>query len=236
MLDKRVRQALEKDDPKTLTKARGATPLHELLVNAAMMDATACLEQLLREPEAARLVNAPYGAVGATALFGAKSARAADLLLAAGARVDVVAAHARDTALHLAAAFGELKVIDRLVAAGAPLEHADAEGLTPLGRAVKYGKVPAVERLLAAGARPDPLDAVGRSVLARATGITKVDARWRCVELLLAAGADPRAGSPSALEAAAQRALSDPKTQQLLQGKAKPNMKGAPAKGRSRRG
>lgn len=108
-----------------------------------------------------------------------------DLLIAAGADIH------RDTigwtALHAAAARGEVGVIGRLLGAGALVDARNSIGETPLIEAAANGRTAAVEAFLAAGADIDFQSDVGETALMQAA---RHD-RGILVEALLAAGADP---------------------------------------------
>ncbi len=96
--------------------------------------------------------------------------RAVGTLLDAGAQPDARTRfnnplHARQTALHLAAAGGHTTVLAALLARGAEVEVRDARGRTPLWEAARRSHHRAVEALLHAGANPDPRDAAGRTPL-----------------------------------------------------------------------
>ena len=117
------------------------------------------------------------GVPGGTALrhaavFG--MADVADVLLAAGATDLVQAAAAGDVsvllrpgtperdrvaALRIAAEHGRLGVIDRLLAAGTPVDGVDRDGSTALHEAAYSGRADSVSHLLAAGADPGRRDA-----------------------------------------------------------------------------
>ncbi|TYB41853.1 DUF5990 family protein [Actinomadura chibensis] len=123
------------------------------------------------------------GVPGGTALLHAVvfgMTEVVDVLIAAGARVDSLetAAAAGDVAgwpldrctpqsrlraLVFAADHQRLDVIDRLVAAGTPVNEPDAEwGRLPLHTAAGHGRAAAVRRLLGHGADPDLRDPVHR--------------------------------------------------------------------------
>lgn len=123
-----------------------------------------------------------------------------DLLVAAGARVDSVemAAAAGDVgrwplarctvqsrirALVFAADHERLEAIDRLVAAGTPVNEPDAEwGRLPLHTAAAGGRTGSVRRLLEHGADPDRRDPVrGRTALEACAGHEEVAALLRPV-------------------------------------------------------
>src|SRR5262249_28888299 len=92
-------------------------------------------------------------------------------------------------------------VIERLLDAGANIEHADKTGATPLHRAVRARSPEAVRCLLARGARVDaphgtqrttPLHLATHSTGASGTKHARAE-QQAIVELLIEYGADPRA-------------------------------------------
>jgi ankyrin repeat protein len=115
------------------------------------------------------------------------------------------------TPLHLAAAGGSLEVVEALVAAGADLEQQDADGLTPLHRALSLGHYHVVPLLVTPGNasmrwRSGPDDPGGDTPLLHAARYQYnryykqerqllATAAAKAVTALLAAGADPHAGN-----------------------------------------
>jgi uncharacterized protein len=91
-------------------------------------------------------------------------AEVAKVLIDAGADIDAVSAPdsggvPSGTALDHAAVFGMTDVIDVLVAAGTPVNQADAEwGRLPMHTAAGNGRTASVQRLLAHGADPNLRD------------------------------------------------------------------------------
>jgi ankyrin repeat protein len=81
--------------------------------------------------------------------------RVFEALLAAGANPKLVVKDGR-TALHLICSnFPSPEWIERLVAAGIPVDGADVNRFTPLHRAAQWGRREAVEKLLKFGAKPN---------------------------------------------------------------------------------
>lgn len=68
-----------------------------------------------------------------------------------------------DTALHMAALWGDVAAVEQLLAAGAFVNELGAGGRTALYYAALEGHVAVVERLLAAGADPDLVVDIGMS-------------------------------------------------------------------------
>lgn len=100
-----------------------------------------------------------------SALFAAscsKTAYSLSLLIAHG--IDVNArGRARQTALHIAAAFANPTVITKLIEAGSDLDARDFEAATPLHWAADAGKVQNAKCLLKRGANPDLQDKYKRT-------------------------------------------------------------------------
>jgi ankyrin repeat protein len=176
-----------------------STPEHEAHVLDPLMYAAAAgdipvLQQLLAE-----LGNSAFGAdySGWTALHAAADsgqAQAIELLLAAGADVNAVAAYDTDagynsglgeTPLLVASVAGHAAVMQQLLAAGADVDAADVDGCTALYNAAEAGDGQVVQLLLDAGADVNAVNADRESPLHRAA--EQGDAKL--TQLLLTAGA-----------------------------------------------
>jgi uncharacterized protein len=110
--------------------------------------------------------------VGATALHEACIARAeavAALLVAAHASVNARDSILLESPLHLAATFGAVGVVGRLLDAGAEVDALDGTGASALWRAAEQGHLDVVDRLLAAKASVAPTARKPESAFAIAT-------------------------------------------------------------------
>ncbi|MGH7523356.1 MAG: ankyrin repeat domain-containing protein [Gemmatimonadales bacterium] len=105
-----------------------------------------------------------YLAIQVAARFGDVPALAN--LLAAGANPDAeVAGHRHETPLMEAARDGHVEVAERLLHAGARVDHVDSEGETALMWAVRAGETDYASALLAAGANPVLRNRAGETAL-----------------------------------------------------------------------
>jgi ankyrin repeat protein len=145
---------------------------------AALIEAGADLETL-SAPDAGGVPGAT--ALAHAAIFGAT--KVVDLLAAAGAQIPTVVmaaavgdvarwkldnadAETRTLALVMAADHQRLNVIDQLIAAGTPVDTADATWHRhPLRLAAENGRPQSVRRLLTHGANPNLRDSQGRTPL-----------------------------------------------------------------------
>lgn len=110
-------------------------------------------------------VNVP-DAMGFTQLHDAAARRKGiEDLIRRGADVNAKDKEIGWTALHWAAADGDVDMISQLLAARADVDATDLAGKTPLHEACKSGQVSAVQALLAARANPKLADSLGRTPL-----------------------------------------------------------------------
>ncbi|WIW00296.1 ankyrin repeat domain-containing protein [Kinneretia aquatilis] len=113
--------------------------------------------------------------------------RTVGILLAAGLTASARDPLCKATALHSAAALGQVQVVDLLLRHQAEVNAQDWRGLTPLINAVHGGHAQVIERLLKAGARVDVLPAEGPTALLAAVHAGRI----AIVRMLLDAGASP---------------------------------------------
>ena len=129
-------------------------------------------------PAAAPMTTAPVSSrVELIELTKRGDAAAVEQLLGAGTTDPAVIDGFGRTALHYAARLGHDDVMRILIETGAPLDAADADGYTPLLRAIQGGdaNLDAVRLLLDAGANRDARAGdVGADELARSVGAVEV--------------------------------------------------------------
>lgn len=177
------------------------------LIPAARSGNAARLLELLQRGQAQ--VNAADGTFGRTALMCSAAEgyeHCAAILVKAGAAVDLPDKHGK-TALILAAEYGHARVAGLLLRAKAAVNARDQNGMTALMTAAKHGHDEALSVLIAAGAKLEVATEEGSTALALAarqlkpapgrnrSGVARSsgDGHVMCVELLLAAGANPNA-------------------------------------------
>jgi ankyrin repeat protein len=122
---------------------------------AAAIGRTAELRTALDEDPGVATAFAPDGftALGLASFFG--HLEAAELLVAAGARVNDASRNPMRVApLHSALAGGHAEIVEVLLAAGADVNAVQADGYTPLHEAAQNGDTAMSRRLVAAGADP----------------------------------------------------------------------------------
>ncbi|MHC4833424.1 MAG: ankyrin repeat domain-containing protein [Planctomycetota bacterium] len=137
-------------------------------------------------PTPSRAEAAPSGLAALIAAARSGDAARIRLELANGTDVDAVDPASSRTALHWAAAEGQLEVAAALLEANADLNALDRVGMGPLAMAAKGGHPEVVTALLDAGANVNMRDAAGGSPLLWASGL----GNSATVELLLAKGAE----------------------------------------------
>lgn len=138
-------------DPIVLLARQKATELQD----AAVFGSIEVVQELCNSPRLSMYVDQPLGTVEATALLCAAQAGRADVanvLLEAGASVDLCDSHGR-SALMLAAANGETSLLPVLQEWGADRRLRAANGWTALSFACGYGHSEFAGRLLEADVR-----------------------------------------------------------------------------------
>jgi len=101
--------------------------------------------------------------------------------------------------LHYAACEGDLSAVETLVSAGADVNLQDRRGWAPLHFAAQARSAEITTYLLAHGASIDPEDAYGNTPLSTATFNYRGDGE--VIQILRAAGADPRKKNKSGVSA-----------------------------------
>ena len=120
----------------------------------------------------------------------AGNAKSLKRLLAAGGKVDeafVAIGTSRTTPMLGAFKFGDVDVANTLLDLGAPVDFADGNGITMLGRTVLNNEVEMARALIARGANVNVVDKLGMTPLLWAANVDFGDAAM--IELLLKSGA-----------------------------------------------
>lgn len=102
----------------------------------------------------------------------------------------------KQTLLHVAAGFGKMKLVTRLLRHGSDVNAQDSDGQAPLHNSACHGHYNVSRKLIEAGALVDLVDEQGWTplhfALARKNNATKISPLyWKVVELLIEAGANP---------------------------------------------
>ena len=127
------------------------------------------IQQILKEEEFKHSIHAvdPDGKTALHFACQSGSVRAAEILIKAGANVDVQTSK-RITPLHIASGNGHLEIVKHLLEQGANIEGGEGSSWTPLKSASQNGHLDIVEHLLEKGANIEAKDQQGRSALERA--------------------------------------------------------------------
>lgn len=143
-----------------LVGPRGATLLHETAMFGEA-ELTRLLVRLGADPNAKETE-------GHTPLYRAATGEVAQVLVEAGAALDVPSGPTAGTPLHQAARMGKASVAAVLLDHGANIETRDCKGETPLRRAVNCRKLEVVQLLISRGADPLARDKRGRTPVSAA--------------------------------------------------------------------
>jgi ankyrin repeat protein len=178
--------------PNTLDPSHGA-PLH---LAVAASDAV-LVAQLLEAGADVNLVCSKHGTALGIAVRNQDSTLAG-LLLGAGALPDQLCSGG-NTPLNVAAGSGQVAIAEQLLDAGAAVNLAGKHGLAPLHTAIAYGDKQMVELLLGRGAALD-VSSKGYGTPLQAAVYVAVESggsqqSLEVVQVLLAAGADPKVAS-----------------------------------------
>lgn len=173
--------------------ARARSRFSALMVAAQYQDGDAAINLLLDRgaqvaapPDGAPVFNAnPF--VLASYAGNAKSLKR---LLAAGGKVDeafIAIGTSRTTPMLGAFKFGDVEVANTLIDLGAPVDFADGNGITMLGRCVLNNEIEMARTLIARGANVNVVDKLGMTPLLWAANVDFGDTAM--IELLLKSGA-----------------------------------------------
>jgi len=173
--------------------ARARTRFSALMVAAQYQDGDPAINLLL--DRGAQVAAPPDGppVFGANPFFLASyagNARSLKRLLAAGGKVDeamIAIGTSRTTPMLGAFKFGDVEVATTLLDLGAPVDFADGNGITMLGRTVLNNEVEMARMLIARGANVNVVDKQGMTPLLWAANVDFGDTAM--IELLLKAGA-----------------------------------------------
>ena len=173
--------------------ARARTRFSALMVAAQYQDADAAINLLL---DGGAQVAAPSDGApvfGANPFFLASyagNARSLKRLLAAGGKLDeamIAIGTSRTTPMLGAFKFGDVEVATTLLDLGVPVEFADGNGITMLGRSVLNNEIEMARMLIARGANVNVVDKQGMTPLLWAANVDFGDTAM--IELLLKSGA-----------------------------------------------
>jgi ankyrin repeat protein len=182
--------------------ARANTRYSALMVAAQYQEGDAAINLLLdRGAQVATPATAPV--FNANPFFLASyagNAKSLKRLLAAGGKLDeamITIGTSRTTPMLGAFKFGDMEVARMLLDLGAPIDFADGNGITMLGRAALNNDLEMARMLIERGASVNVVDKQGMTPLLWASNIDFGDATM--VELLLRSGAKPDARNKDGL-------------------------------------
>jgi ankyrin repeat protein len=173
--------------------ARARTRFSALMVAAQYQDGDAAINLLLdRGAQVAPPADAApvFGANPFFLASYAGNARSLNRLLAAGGKLDeamIAIGTSRTTPMLGAFKFGDVDVATTLLDLGAPVDFADGNGITMLGRTVLNNEVEMARMLIARGANVNVVDKQGMTPLLWAANVEFGDTAM--IELLLKSGA-----------------------------------------------
>jgi len=173
--------------------ARARSRFSALMVAAQYQDGDAAINLLLERGAraAAPADGAPvFGANPFVLAAYAGNAKSLKRLLAAGGKLDeafIAIGTSRTTPMLGAFKFGDVEVANTLLDLGAPVDFADGNGITMLGRCVLNNEVEMARTLIARGANVNVVDKQGMTPLLWAANVDFGDTAM--IELLLKSGA-----------------------------------------------
>jgi ankyrin repeat protein len=173
--------------------ARARSRYSALMVAAQYQDGDAAINLLLDRGAqvAAPADGAPVFSANPFVLASyAGNAKSLKRLLAAGGKLDeafIAIGTSRTTPMLGAFKFGDVEVVNTLLDLGAPVDFADGNGITMLGRSVLNNEVELARMLIGRGANVNVVDKQGMTPLLWAANVDFGDTAM--IELLLKAGA-----------------------------------------------
>jgi ankyrin repeat protein len=173
--------------------ARAASRFSALMVAAQYQEGDAAISLLLDRGAQVSAPSSGAPVFNANPFFLASyagNARSLERLLEAGGRLDeamIAIGTSRTTPMLGAFKFGDVDVARTLLDLGAPVDFADGNGITMLGRSVLNNEVEMAEMLIARGASVNVVDKMGMTPLLWAANVDFGDAAM--IELLLKSGA-----------------------------------------------
>jgi ankyrin repeat protein len=174
--------------------ARSAVRYSALMVAAQYQEGDAAIDLLLdRGAQVAPPASGGAPVFNANPFFLASyagNAKSLERLLSAGGKLDdamIAIGTSRTTPMLGAYKFGDVEVATALLDLGAPVDFADGNGITMLGRAVLNNEVDMARALIARGANVNVVDKQGMTPLLWAANIDFGDTAM--IELLLKSGA-----------------------------------------------
>jgi ankyrin repeat protein len=183
--------------------ARARSRFSALMVAAQYQDGDAAINLLLdRGAQVAPPADgAPVFSANPFVLASyAGNAKSLKRLLSAGGKVDeafIAIGTSRTTPMLGAFKFGDVEVANTLIDLGAPVDFADGNGITMLGRSVLNNEIEMARTLIARGANVNVVDKLGMTPLLWAANVDFGDTAM--IELLLKSGAKPDARNKDGL-------------------------------------
>lgn len=167
-----------------------ASPLHDAIWSGEPKKVAAVLRT---KPNVNELNDTGFTPLCYATSHDDRKSKIVELLIQAGADVNIACGGREETPLHLAADSGDAASVKLLLAAGARVNARNFQGSTPLYVAADSSSPEVVALLLKAGAEVDARGVGGNTPLLNAMSNGSGEPARAITELLLAAGADPNA-------------------------------------------